>query len=439
MQPRSRRTAVLRAALAIGTALVAATVLAGPAAAAPPPFSTTTLVSVGRFGGPANSVSGEPAVSATGRYVAYSSFATNLVAKDTNASQDVFVRDLVTGPTRRVSVGAGGAQGNRGSFTPAISADGRYVAFASDATNLVSGDTNAQTDVFVRDTVAGTTRRVSVGPRNRQANGPSFFPAISADGRYVLFLSAGSNLVSGDTNGFGDVFVRDIVAGTTRRVNVGAGGQANNATLLPDLSGNGRYAVFMSYADNLVSGDTNADVDVFVRDIVAGTTRRVSVGPGGVQGNSTSRSPSISADGRYVAFDSFATNLVSGDTNGAVDVFVRDLVGRTTRLVSIDSAGAPSTGASFAPSISGDGRRVAFLARAALVPGDTNDIGDVYLRDLVEATTTRISVAAGGAEFNLLTDSPAISAYGWHVAFVSAAPDHVPGDTNNAEDVFVRH
>jgi Tol biopolymer transport system component len=335
---------------------------------------------------PANGDSVSPAISADGRFVAFESTASNLVAGDTNESTDVFVRDRVAGTTERVGVASDGAQANSDSYSPVISADGRFVAFESLASNLVVGDTNGSGDVFVRDRVAGTTERVGVASGGAQANRDSLSPAVSADGRFVAFESTASNLVAGDTNSTRDVFVRDRVAATTERVSVGSdGAQANGYSLLPAISADGRFVAFESYASNLVAGDTNESTDVFVRDRVAATTERVSV--------ADSLSPVISADGRFVAFASYASNLVAGDTNGSRDVFVRDRVAGTTERVSVASGGAQANRDSHRAVISADGRFVAFLSTASnLVAGDTNGSGDVFVRDRVAATTTLVSV-----------------------------------------------
>src|SRR6266567_2186387 len=250
-----------------------------------------------------------------------------------------------SGPsTTRVSVSSTGAQGFRSSEGPSLSADGRYVAFASKARNLVPGDTNLVEDIFVRDRLAGTTRRVSVGQGGAQSNGASSFPALSRDGLHVAFQSAASNLVSSDTNGTFDVFVRDLLANTTRRISVGpAGAQDNGASLYPAISGNGRFVAVISDATDLVTGDTNGFRDVFVRDRLAAVTQRASVGPGGVEANNISVNlPSISADGRFVGFDSSASNLVPGDTNGVQDIFVRDLQAAITTRVSRGAGGGQS-------------------------------------------------------------------------------------------------
>jgi Tol biopolymer transport system component len=229
------------------------------------------------------------------------------------------------GTTTCVSVASDGSQGNDGSYSPSISADGRYVAFDSDASNLVSGDTNSESDVFVHDRQTGETTRVSVASDGEQGNEDSWYPSISADGRHVAFGSSASNLVGGDTNSEYDVFVHDRQAGQTTRVSVASdGGQGNDRSEEFSISADGRYVVFDSAASNLVGCDTNDVWDIFVHDRQAGQTTRVSAASDGSQGNSDSGGSSISADGRYVVFDSAASNLVGGDTNGNWDVFVHD-------------------------------------------------------------------------------------------------------------------
>jgi hypothetical protein len=258
--------------------------------------------------------------------VAFESPATNLVAGDTNASSDIFVRDRVSGTTERVSIDSNGVEGNSGSNNPSISANGRFVAFWSGASNLVAGDTNSSFDVFVHDRQSGTTERLSVDSVGLQGNDDSFSPSISADGRFAAFYSNATNLVAGDTNGQPDVFVRDRVNGTTELVSVATNGTAANSySHYPAISADGRFVAFHSNASNLVLGDTNGAIDVFVHDRQLGTTERVSVDTYGAQANSLySYSASISADGRFVAFWSDAWNLVANDTNGSWDVFVRD-------------------------------------------------------------------------------------------------------------------
>jgi Tol biopolymer transport system component len=403
--------------------------------------TSTSRVSVSSAGVQGNRTSEGPAVSDTGRYVAFASLARNLVAGDTNLVEDIFVRDRAAGLTRRVSVGPGGRQANGASIIPSISGNGRYVAFMSDAANLVAGDTNNASDVFVRDLVAGSTRRVSVGPAGHQANGASGFSAISRDGLHVVFHSDASNLVAGDTNGALDIFVRDLSAAATERVSVSSAGiQGDAPSLFPTLSRNGRLVAFISEATNLVTGDDNGFRDVFVRDRQTGVTQRASVGPGGVQADGLSTNlPSISANGRFVGFDSSASNLVVGDTNGLQDIFVRDLKLATTSRVSLGAGGVEANGISISPRLSSDGRFVSFESDATnLVGADTNGVVDVFVRDRSAGTTRRVSVGPGGVQGNGNSLGSAISNDGQHVGFISSATNLVAGDTNGEMDVFVR-
>jgi Tol biopolymer transport system component len=286
---------------------------------------TTERVSVDSSGNQGDYHSRYPSISSDGRYVAYGSAATNIVSGDTNGFVDVFVFDRQTGIAERVSVDSNGGEANQQSLYSSISADGRYVAFDSTASNLVSGDTNGVKDVFVHDRQTGATIRVSVDSGGAQGSGDSANPAISSDGRYVAFDSAAANLVAGDTNGVRDVFVHDLQTGATERVSLdSSGAQVTGGSTYPTLSSDGRFVAFDSAAGNLVSGDTNGFRDCFVRDRQSGTTERVSVTTAGVQADSQSQQPSISAAGGVVAFLSFATNLVSGDTNAVSDAFARD-------------------------------------------------------------------------------------------------------------------
>ncbi|MBA2715959.1 MAG: PD40 domain-containing protein [Propionibacteriales bacterium] len=385
-------------------------------------------------------------MSANGRYVVFTSGAARLVAGDTNRSTDVFVRDRKTDVTRRVSVTTGGSQANNDSFQPTISADGRYVAFASEARNLVAHDSNGTADVFVRDRVDNVTRRVSVAADGQgDSNGTSLNPAISADGRYVAFESWAKNLVSGelDNNSRWDVFVRDRVDKVTSRVSrsMSDDTKANGGSYQPAISAHGRYVAFQSFASNLVNDDTNGQSDVFVRDRDTQETSRVSVSSDGAEGTGASIEPDISADGQRVVFRSAAENLVTGDNNAEPDVFLRDRATDTTTLVSAGRGddGIPPTCCSGQPAISSDGNQVAFYSNLTnLIAGDTNGEIDVFVRDLVDMTTRRVSVANGGGQANDYSFQPAISAHGRYVSFTSAASNLIARDTNGDRDVFVR-
>ncbi|HEV8114281.1 MAG TPA: hypothetical protein VGR31_16030 [Planctomycetota bacterium] len=399
----------------------------------------TSRVSVDSAGAQGNADSYPCSISGDGRYVAFFSFADDLVAGDTNTVYDAFVRDRLLGTTERVSVDSAGVEGNDSSINCSISADGRYVAFESLANNLVAGDTNVVADIFVHDRQTGATERVSVDSAGAQGNDYSLAPSISSDGRFVVFISGATNLVAGDSNLVSDIFVRDRQNGTTERVSVGpAGVEGNGYCYSCSISVDGRTVAFQSYSDNLVAGDTNALGDVFVRDRQLGTTERVSVGPAGLEGDGDSNASLISADGRYAVFASYADNLVPGDTNGSLDVFLRDRQNGTTERVSVDSAEAEVNGASFPGSITPGGRYVAFQSFATdLVSGDTNGFSDVFVRDRANGTAELVSVDSAGAQGNGDSYFPLISADGRVVAFYSSATDLVAGDTNGTYDAFV--
>jgi hypothetical protein len=435
--------------------------------------AVTELVSVATGGQQGNDISGRfagPAISANGQVVAFDSAASTLVPGDTNGQADVFVHDRSTGSTERVSVSTAGVQGNDFSSRPALDGSGNLVVFDSGASNLVTGDTNHALDVFVHDRAAGTTERISVSSSGLQGNGQSNSPSMSDDGRFVSFISSASNLVHNDTNGVEDVFVRDLVAGTTELVSITSSGQqANSSTTEASISADGRWVAFSSFATNLVPGDTNGHFDVFIHDRQTGLTELVSVSSDETQGDAQSTTPSVSGDGQVVAFWSQATNLVPGDTNGRPDVFVRDRVAGTTERASVSSdeqqgdGNSPEAGVrgfvAEGPDITPDGRFVAFSSSSTnLVPGDTNtcplffdqfpgQCPDAFVRDRVAGTTERVNVASDGTQANDRTVDPAISDDGSVVAFFSAAGNLVPNDTNtcpgfsafpgNCPDIFL--
>ena len=374
-----------------------------------------------------------PAISSNGRFVAYGSSATNLVSGDTNGENDVFVRDRQNGTTERVSISTHGAQGNGWSQLPTISGGGRYVAFMSAASNLVHIDSNLDWDIFVRDRKNGTTKLVSVASGGAASNGYSQGAFISADGRYVTFESGASNLVSGDTNGAGDAFIRDLDTGRTTLVSIRPDGKQFAETSRPiAISADGRYVAF-----NLDQPRTGISL-AFIRDRGTGTTRRLSIGIDGAKANDDVFAGGISANGRFVALTSTATNLVPGDTNGEQDVFVRDLATGDTRRVSIGPQGVQADGGSGIASLSADGRYVAFDSGAAnLVARDTNDDLDVFVHDRQLGLTRRISLGRNGAEGNSTSQHGAISADGQFVTLFSRATNLIRGDTNGVVDVFV--
>jgi len=424
-----------RPALAASAALaLLATIapLASIRAAAP-----TERVSVDATGGDADGWSDMPSITADGRYVAFMSYGSDLVAGDTNSQGDVFLRDRQNGTTELVSVDSNEVQGNGWSFQPFVSSDGRYVAFTSDATNLVSGDGNGTRDVFIRDRQTGTTERVSQDPSGSEfvsdsdagsitpdgryvayesvvagefqvfrydrtidstvlvsvssdevpGDGSSRFPGMTPDGRYIAFTSYAADLtnVVDDPGGSSDIFLRDLDDGTTEQISLDANGgdlgAESDVELRVPISDDGRYVAFHSGADEIVAGGNTPYLHVAVRDRQTGTNEIVSVNDLGATGDSFSEAPAMSSDGRYVAFFSSADNLVANDTNGSYDVFVRDRIGGTTVRASLDSSNEQSSGYKYRAALSADGAFVAFLATDALVPNDTNGFEDIYVRD----------------------------------------------------------
>jgi Tol biopolymer transport system component len=427
---------------AAGLFLLVGISLSGTAWAFP---GETTRVSVATGGGQADSWSEHPSISADGRFVVFTGGAHNFFPVN-NTYPQIVVHDRLTGATTRVSEVGAGFPCNAQSDYPVISADGRFVAFSSFATDLVPGDDNLSEDVFVHDRLNGpngTTTRVSVATGGEQGNSDSNTPSISADGRFVAFQSGATNLVPGDNNLVWDVFVHDRLTGTTTRVSVApGGGQANSWSGEPSINGDGRFVAFSSGATNLVPVDGSCPpghgAQVYVHDRVSGTNTLVSQNILGCPGTGpVSSNPSINADGRYVAFQSDSINLPGA--NGFTQIFVRNLQLGTTTLVSKSTLGASGLNFSNNSSISADGRFVAFQSIATnLVPGDTNSIDDVFVHDCLTGTTTRVSVASvGGGQGDNFSLTPRISGDGRFVAFQSGATNLVPSDSNGTFDVFV--
>lgn len=403
------------------------------------PGSEIVLVSRANDGTLGNDFSSLNTLSADGRYVAFYSRASNLVSGDTNSAGDIFAHDRLSRQVTRVSVASNGGQSNQDSYgRPVISVDGRYVIFTSSASNLVEDDTNGYDDVFVHDRQTGQTTRISVASNGFEANGHSSSGAISSDGRYIVFDSRASTLVSGDTNGATDVFVHDQHTSQTTRVSMAFDGSEGNGTSYnPSLSADGRYVAFTSSANNLVSDDTNQASDIFVYDRQSGQTTRVSVASNGDQGDQWSALAMISADGRYVAFDSFATTLVSGDTNDQRDMFVHDRQSGQTVRVSVAADGTQGDGWSYNPYISADGRYIVFDSFATnLVPGNAKYFSKVLLYDQQSGQLTLLASGYPGYALHSPSLFPSISANGRFIAFASAAT-HVMEDTNGISDVFV--
>jgi hypothetical protein len=401
---------------------------------------STTRVSIATGGTQGNNNSFFPAISADGRIVAFESVASNLVTGDTNFQRDIFAHDRQTSQTIRVSVSSAGVESNGLSLYSAVSGDGRFIGYASSGGNLVAGDTNNTYDIFVYDMQTAQTTRVSVGLTNGgNPNGDSRDPSFSSDGRYVAFASFASNLVGGDNNGTADIFLYDRQTGTTTMESVSSGGvQGNSTSAYPTISADGRYVSFLSYASNLVANDTNGIFDMFVHDRQTGQTRLISVASDGTQTNDggTGDRSTISGNGRFVVFRSMATTLVTGDTNGKADIFVHDLQTSLTTRVSVTSAGVQSNGDSAAPWISNDGRYVVFDSFGTNMGGNGNP--QVHLHDRQTAQTTVISVSNSNVQGNSDCVFPQISGNGRFVAFHFWGNNLVANDTNNVVDIIVR-
>jgi Tol biopolymer transport system component len=409
-------------------------------AAVSEPGDGLSLISLAVDGGKTDGASFTPSISANGRYVAFASAASTLVAGDTNTAEDVFVYDRMARTAERVSLSSTGAEGDAASYGPAISADGRHVAFTSAASNLTPGDSNGQLDVFVRDRETQATILVSVGPQGAMGDGPSVAPSISGDGLLVAFESDADTLVREDNNGTGDVFIRDLVTRVTRKLSVaGNRQQTESPSFGPDISADGSSVAFESFSSRLVPDDTNGALDVFVADVASGSLDRVSLATGGGQANERSYSPSISADGRIVAFSSFASNLVTDDTNGLLDVFLHRRDHQTTTRLSVGPDGSQGDGLSFAPIVSADGTLVVFSSEAGnLVYNDSNRIRDVFVASTESDGLTRLSHRGSGrAQGDGPSLGPVVDASGIMVAFASFATNLVEGDTNGQSDVFV--
>jgi hypothetical protein len=405
--------------------LLAATglALAGPQVAAAQP--TTTRANLDSTGAQATDVSSSPSISADGRFVAFLSSAPNLVAGDTNGSQDIFLRDRLSGETRRASVGPGGAQLGSGTDGPRISANGRFVLFRGVSADIVPGSTGSQLYLYDRTTRA--VRRVAAPPPPYHS---AAHPSISDDGGRVAFTST-----SGVTT---DVFVADTTTGAVRRVSeTPAGAPANGASSEVDISGDGRQVAFATFATNLATPDSNGMRDAVVRDLESGAFTRVSVGAGNAEGNGHASAPALSRDGCIVAFLSTATNLVALDTGVSPKVFARNRCAGDTEIASISNGGTQAA-AGLPIDISGDGCLIAFRATTVVNPAPAFGSAAV-LRDRCAGTTSRLDLATTGEPGGGgVTDVRLSAGAGRYAVFSSSASNLVDNDSNGVADTFVR-
>ena len=409
----------------------------------------TLRASIGFDGSQADGPSQNPFLSSTGRVLALDTSATNVFEGDANgAVRDVVKIDLSTGGRRLISASPAEGGANGPSTAPVTSADGNRVVFVSEASNLVADDTNGVADLFVRDG-GGDLVRVSLGADGVEANGPSYQPDLSENGRILTFTSDASNLDVDDTNNAPDVFVRDLDVGVTKRVSIGPEGQGNARSSQPAISADGKVIAFESGASNLVPEDTNGIADVFVIDLTRAELERVSISSNNRQQEKAvippfTQVPDISGDGRYVVFDSDSTRLVPNDTNGRTDVFMHDRTDSTTELISASTANVQGNNDSFAPRIVPDGEFVAFQSLATnLTPGDDGPREDIFVRDVKRDATSVVNVPNDGSArapelVPQLLQRPVLSNDGRVAAFASTSPNLVAGDDNGVSDVFIR-
>jgi len=397
------------------------------------PDNGADLVSVGLAGAAGDDVSLDPTMSSDGRFVAFESTATNLVQNDTNNARDIFLRDLQTGITLRVSESSGGAQSNGHSYSPAISADGRHIVFQSDATNLVGGDTNTRSDVFLHDRVTGFTTRVSVTSTGLQANAASYSPAISGNGEVIAFTSEATNLYFLGNGGYAQVYAHDTVSGGTYLCSRVVFTPGDHNSYQPHISHDGSRIIFRSSASNLAGGGIPNGTDIFLFE--GGTVSLVSRGFNGALPDASSWSPVISGDGSSVAYRSSATNLIAGGTLGEFQVFLYDIASDTTMIVSRSTDGDHGNEESGDASISHDGKRVAFVSRASnLVAFDTGGFNNVFVRDVTTGTTACMTRLPGGQRGGGVY--PTLAAGGDCLAF-SSGMSYVPGHIGTV-DVYLR-
>ena len=380
-----------------------------------------------------------PEVNGDGQFVVFHSEQGFVVPGDTNGFSDVFVRDREADTLAVVSKPSTGQSNGDSSFAD-ISADGRFIVFHSEATNLTDdADTNGSWDIFLYDTVAGTMERVSEDENGNQADGSSFHASVSDDGRYVAFHSLAANLHPTDTDTQADIFVKDRQTGEVELISTDPNfGAVDGDSFVPDISGDGRFVVYESDATNLVGNDTNDKWDIFLFDRDGGTTERISLSAELQNADDNSFLPKISTDGRYIAFESFAENLIFGDDNGVADVYLYDRQLIQTIRVSVPfGVGDDSNDRSLGVALSDDGTKIAFQSWASnLVPGDTNDVLDVFYFEVGDTAPTRMS-EIDGVGGNGPSALPAMSGDGSIVVFESLASNLGEADTDGFWDAFV--
>ncbi len=410
-----------------------------------PGVNSLASVSSSGIQGNDDSTSSGSSVSGDGRYTTFYSSASNLVSGDTNGRNDVFVRDSTAGTTSLVSVSSTGVQSNASSIDPAMSYDGRYVVFVSNATNLVSGVTDGNLHIYLHDMGTGSTSVVDTAAGGTLGNGQSDYPDVSADGRFVVFQSTASNLVSGSSGGRSQIYAKDTSTGSIDELSVGSGGsEGNDSSMTPRISCDGGVVAFQSRASNLVSGDTNGYSDVFVDSLGWSGNNLADVT---LSGNSTSQNPDVSCNGNVIVYDTNANNIVAGLPSGSQSVLEYNRLSSSTSIASANSSGAAATGISLMPSVSDDGRYVAFLSNATTGLDATRSYDifgnqqQTYIKDMKTGLTQVLSIDVAGNGTSGSVDALSISSDGSIVAYDSVAEGPTRGlvasDGNGHQDVFM--
>jgi len=378
-----------------------------------------------------------PSISNDGQVVAFLSNAGKLVG-DNEIIQHIYIKNLSTNQISRASIGDGGQKANSISYSPDISGDGKHVVFYSLADNLVTADDNGESDVFIRNLETGYTKLVSTSTSGVQANGRSTEAVVSNDGRYIAFSSMATNLVSTPTLGKSNVYVKDMQTGAVQIISINNNGQAGDAeSFEPAISASGRYVAFSSLANNMDSAPANNQYDIFVHDRELKKTTRVSINNSGQLSNNHSGQVSISDDGQVIAFASMANNLSSTDENSLIDVFVKDIA--NNNIIRITPKFGESNGPNFSPKVSGNGRFVSFYSSSTnLISDDTNNKDDLYLFDRFFDSIELVSLSASGKQIDSNIDKIAALNFNGRIAAFSTASAIDPADSNKQMDIFLR-
>jgi Tol biopolymer transport system component len=384
-------------------------------------------------------------LSADGTRVAFQSLASNLLPADGDTASDIYVKQISTGALQLASTTAAGTKGNAGSFGAVLSADGTVVAFESEATNLDPADTDGNLDVYVKNLRTGALTLVSRNAAGVKGNDHGSNPSLSADGTKVAFESRANNLDSADAGHEADIYVKDLSTGAlTLASRATSGAKGNDFSTMPSLAADGSSVAFQSRSTNLDPADTDTLGDIYARDLASNQTELLSVTAAGVKANADSFSPSMSADGNRIAFDTASTNIDPADTDlNVADIYVKDRATAALRLASTTAAGVKAMSAPFfgsaVPSLSADGTQIAFETRATnLDPADTDGFYDIYAKDLATDAIRLLSTIAQNVKSNNDDGLAAISPDASAVAFVSAATNLSPDDTDTLPDVYVK-